>query len=143
MRVERRGGAPQERARRFELRRHVGELELQRLEIRDALAEGLALARVGERLVERRLRAAERAGADIEPAAVEPGHGDLEADALVRQAVRDGTRTSSKITCAGRLRVPAHLLLVARRTTGRACPSRSTSVEMPLGPSSPVRTIVT
>jgi hypothetical protein len=37
---------------------------------------------IGERAVEAELRAAERAGGDVEAAAVEPGHGDLEALAL-------------------------------------------------------------
>ena len=85
--VERRGGAPQQGARRFEPGRHVGEAELQRLEFVKALAEGLALFHVGERFFQRRLRAAERAGRDIEPAAVEPGHRDLEAKPFLAEPV--------------------------------------------------------
>src|SRR5262249_34949476 len=85
--VERRRGAPQESARGFERNRHVGEAELKRLEFVEPLAEGLALFHVGERLVERCLRAAERARRDIEPPAIEPGHGDLEADAFFAEQV--------------------------------------------------------
>ena len=45
------------RARDLDLRRHVGEAELQRLELIEVLPEGLALAHVSAGLVERRLRA--------------------------------------------------------------------------------------
>ena len=85
--VERGRGAPQQRARGFELGRHVGEAELQRLEFVEPFAEGLALFHVSERLFQRRLRAAERAGGDVEPAAVEPGHRDLETFAFVAEPV--------------------------------------------------------
>ena len=76
-------------------------------------AERLALAHIGERLGERRLAAAERAGADVEPAAVEPGHGDLEAFALGADAIAAaGTRDALHDHLPRRLGVPAHLALV-------------------------------
>jgi len=58
------------------------------------------------------LRAAERAGRDVEPAAIEPGHRDLEADALVAQSIGNGHARILEDHRAGRLRVPAHLALI-------------------------------
>src|SRR3546814_5509409 len=66
------------RARRLQFGRHVGERELGVLEIGDTLPELLAVPRIGDRLVEAALRAAKRAGADVETAAVEPHHRDAE-----------------------------------------------------------------
>ena len=48
-------GLVDEQPRRLDLGRHVGELGLDRLELRDRLAERAALLGVGERLVERAL----------------------------------------------------------------------------------------
>ena len=121
--VERGGGLPQQRARGFERGRHVGEAELQRLEFVEPFAEGLALLHVGERHFKSLLRAAERAGGDIEPAAVEPGHGDLEANAFLAEPVGDRHAHFSERHRARRLGVPAHLALAiaernARRVAG-------------------------
>ncbi len=58
-RVPQVGGAVREPARRFQLGRDVGQLELDRLELRDRLPELLAVARVVEREVEHRLGEAE------------------------------------------------------------------------------------
>src|SRR5262249_28823808 len=65
------GGAVDEQARGVDLGRHVGELPLDRLEVRDALPELLALERVRARGVVGRLRYAERLRGDPDPAAVE------------------------------------------------------------------------
>src|SRR5690242_9102888 len=70
---------PKEKTRRFQLRRIVCNLKPQRLKIRKPLPELLALAHVLDRAVETELRAADRASADVQAAAVETGHGDLEA----------------------------------------------------------------
>ncbi len=106
-------------------------------------AEGLALLRIGQRLVERGLRAAQRAGADIEPPAIQPGHGDLEADPLRARAgwppARGNSRRSRRASAGRSSPSSSHW----RRRTGRACPSRPPCVEMPPGPASPVRTITT
>ena len=140
--VERRGGVPQKCARGFERGRHVGEAELQRLEFVEPFAERLALFHVGERLLQRRLCAAERTGGDIEPAAVEPGHRDLEAVALVAEPVRDRHADIVENHGARRLRVPAHLALVGAERNARRV-ARHDSVEIPDGPSPPVRAITT
>src|ERR1035441_9074482 len=58
---------------------HVGELELDRLEGVDRLAELLALARVGDRVVGRPLSDAQCLGGDAEPGAIQGRHRDLEA----------------------------------------------------------------
>ncbi len=68
--IERARRAPEDRARRLERSRNVGDAELQRLEVGDAAAERLALAHVSNRLVERRLPAASpryAAGAETVP----------------------------------------------------------------------------
>src|SRR3546814_5670151 len=64
-------GDVEQGARRLQFGRHVGERELGVLEIGDTLPELLAVPRIGDRLVEAALRAAKRAGADVETAAVE------------------------------------------------------------------------
>ena len=51
-------------------------------------SELLALLDVTHRAIETFRRRAERAGGDVEPSAVEPGHGDLEALALGTEPVR-------------------------------------------------------
>ena len=78
----------EEDARRLQFGLHVGDLELQRLKLGEIFAEGLALLHIGDGLVERRLRSAQAAGGDIEPAAIEPVHGDREAFALAADELR-------------------------------------------------------
>ena len=109
--VQFRGGGVEEDAGRLQRRLHVGETKLKRLELVERPAERLALACVGQRLVERRLCAAERAGGDVEPAAVEAGHGDRKARAFVRQQVVGRHPAVFEDDLAGRLHVPAHLVL--------------------------------
>src|SRR5439155_16797177 len=55
----------------LDLGAHVGELALDGLELRDRLPERLALAGVGERLVERALREPDAHGGDADPPDVE------------------------------------------------------------------------
>src|SRR3546814_13938980 len=71
-----------ELARRLEVGRHVGEHELGVLEVRNRLAELLAVLGIGNRFVEAALRAAQGTGADVEPPAVEPRHREAETVAL-------------------------------------------------------------
>src|SRR5450759_3162797 len=64
--VERGGGPPGEQARRLDFGRHVRELQLDRLELRDGPAERVAVARIRERTVEARLRHAHRAAGYVD-----------------------------------------------------------------------------
>ena len=93
---------------------------MQRLEFVEAFAERFPFVHVGQRLVERALRAAKRTGRDIDAAAVEPGHRNLEADAFVAEPVGNRHPRILENHRAGRLRIPAHLALVgADRKPGR------------------------
>jgi hypothetical protein len=112
------------------------------LEVGDRRAELLALLGVGDRLVEAALRAAQRAGADVEPAAVEAHHRDAEAFALAADAVGDRHPDLVEIDLGGRLRMPAELLLLRAEADALHVLLDDQAV-MPLGPSSPVRTMVT
>src|SRR5580692_13176206 len=60
-----------QQARRFDLCRHIGELELDRLKFRDGLAELLALLRVAHRSFVRALRHTQSQRSDRNPAAVQ------------------------------------------------------------------------
>ena len=114
----------EQRARRFEVGRHVGERELGVLEIGDRLAELLAFLGIADRLIEAALRAAQRAGADVEPPAVEPGHGETEAVALRADAVGDRHSHILEDHLRGGRGVPAELALRRAEADARACPSR-------------------
>src|SRR5262249_52333182 len=72
--VLQRSGAVDEQPGGVDLGRHVRELELDRLVLGDALAEGLTLPRVLARDVVRRLRDADRLRRDADAAAVERLH---------------------------------------------------------------------
>ncbi|OYZ28271.1 MAG: hypothetical protein B7Y31_13105, partial [Novosphingobium sp. 16-62-11] len=76
------------------------------------LPEGLALAHIGQRLLERGLRPAQRAGGDVEAPAIEPRHGELEAVAFRAEAVFHRHAAILEDDGAGGLNLPAHLLLV-------------------------------
>ncbi len=91
---------------------------VQRLEIGQPRAELLALLHVVDGAVEAELRAAERAGADVEPPAVEPRHGDLETLAFAADAVGDRHTAILEHHHGGRLRFPAEFLF--RRAVGQA-----------------------
>ena len=78
--------------RRLRARRHLREHQLDRLVLADRLAERLALARVGERVVERRLRDADPARRDVDAADLDPAHEVLEALADAVLAAEDARR---------------------------------------------------
>src|SRR5262249_55162372 len=65
-----------------------------------------------QRLVEAALRTPQRAGADVQAAAVEPGHGEAEAVALGTDAVLDRDLDVVEVDLRCGRRVPAELLLV-------------------------------
>ena len=101
----------------------------------------LALFHVRDGAVEAELRAAERAGRDVEPPAVEPGHGDLEALAFRADAVCDRHAAVLEHHHRGRLRFPAELLLLrAERQPGRALLDHECR-KCRAAPCSPVRAI--
>src|SRR5437899_2498297 len=79
--------AVDECAARFDLRRHVGELELHRLELRDRLAELLSLLRVREREVVRTLCEADSHRRNGDAAAVEDLEELVEAVATLAEQV--------------------------------------------------------
>ena len=119
--VEQRGRAPDHQPRRIELGRHVGQLELRRLEIGQRLAELLALDDIARRRLQAGAGAAQRAGADIDAPAIEPHHGDLEAVAFRPQPVGHRHPAILEDHRRRRLAVPAELvLLLAERQTRRA-----------------------
>src|SRR3954447_12168294 len=75
------GGAERHQARRVDLRRHVGELELDRLVLGDRLAERLALPGVLQRELERALGDADAARGDVHAPDLERVHHLREAPA--------------------------------------------------------------
>src|SRR3546814_8128632 len=75
----------------------------------DTLPELLAVPRIGDRLVEAALRAAKRAGADVETAAVEPHHRDAEALAFGADQILRRHADRIEHHLRGRLRMPAEL----------------------------------
>ncbi len=108
---------------RLDLGREVGDLGLDRLELGDRLAEGLALLGVGDRLVERALGEADAHRRDADPAAVEDVEEVLEAVAAAAEqvALRHAAVLEAERPCVGG--VPAHLAvglsgLVAGRPVG-------------------------
>jgi hypothetical protein len=134
--------APDHQPRRVELGRHVGELELRRLEVGQRLAELLALDDVARRRLQAGARAAQRAGADVDAPAVEPHHRDLEAVTLGPEPVGDRHLAVLEDHRRGRLAVPAELLLLLAERQARRAAS-TTSVEMPPAPGPPVRSMTT
>src|SRR5215472_6754448 len=85
----------------------------------EAVAKSPAVAHIGERLVQSALRAAERTGGDVEAAAVEPGHCDLETDTLGAESVHGRHTHVLEYHRAGRLRVPAHFAFVGAKRQPR------------------------
>src|SRR5438132_7317908 len=80
-------GTVGEQARRLEARRHVGQHELDRLQLGDRAAEGGALLRVGERVLERGAADAEAPGGDAGAAAGEQAERLLEALVLLADEI--------------------------------------------------------
>ncbi|MNM80956.1 hypothetical protein D3C81_929390 [compost metagenome] len=96
-----------------EVGEHVGELELQGLELGQRLAELLAFLDIAQRLLQRGLGGAEGAAGDVQAAAVQSLHGVDEALAFRADAVARRNAHAFESDGAGRLRLPAHLVLVA------------------------------
>ena len=131
--VEALGGAAQHQAGGLEFGRHVGELELQGLEIGEALAELAAFEHVGPRRLPAGPRAAQGAGADIEPAAVEPHHRDRKPLALGAEPVGDRHPALGEITAAvGWVFQPSFFSFLPKDRPG--VPFSTTRHEMPLRP---------
>ena len=109
-----------ERARGLDLRRHVGELEADRLELGDRLPELHALLGVGERVLERAAGEADRAGGGVDAGDVQAVHRRVEGAALRRgvvpsyiaraEDVSAGTRRPSNHEVVGRDAVVADLV---------------------------------
>ena len=96
------GGGVGHLAGRLDLHAHVGEQELQALELRDRLAELLALLGVAERVVERALGDADGLGGDGDPGVVEGPHRGLEAGALRADHPVGGDPDVVEVDLAGR-----------------------------------------
>src|SRR5260370_33637356 len=136
--VEQESRPPDQDPRGVELGRHVGQLELRRLEFGDRLTELLALDYVARRGFEACASAAQRTGTDIDAPAIETGHGDLEAVALRSQPVGDRHLAVLEDHRSRRLAVPAALLfLLAEGKTGRSSLHdlrRAAARPLPAGP---------
>ncbi len=111
----------QQQARGLNVGRIVGDTELQRLKISESGSELPALFHVIDGTIETELRAADRAGSDIQPAAVEPGHRDLETLSFGADAVRDRHAAILENHHGGRLRFPAEFLFLCAERQAR-CP---------------------
>ena len=117
--VQCRGRPPQHQSRRFQRGGHVGQGEPDGGLVEQGSPERLAMRDIGRGLVVGGLRAAQRAGRDVDPAAVEAVHRDAEAAALAVDAAehRVGRHPHPvEHHLRGRLRVPAHLLFVCTET---------------------------
>jgi hypothetical protein len=82
------GGVAHEQARRLHAGPHLAELQLDRLVLADRLAEGVALARVLQRLVEGRRRDAHAARRDVDPPELEAAHRLVEAAPFLPDQIR-------------------------------------------------------
>ncbi len=112
-----------EQSRRLDLGDHVRELALDRLELRDRLAERAALLGVLQRLIERPLREAHAHRGDADAPDVEDVQELLEPRPARPQQVLRGDAAIGERQRARVARVPAHLavglaLLVAGRAVG-------------------------
>ena len=85
--IQARGRAVDHEARRLQLRRHIRQLELKGLEIRQSLTELLALQHIITREVEAFAGCPDRTGRNIDPPAIESLHRDLEPVALFANPV--------------------------------------------------------
>src|SRR3954468_5960782 len=96
-------GAVDEQRRRVHVQRHPAQLRLHELQVGHRRAEQLALARAGQRLVERAAGEAEGGGADRRAEDVERRHRDLEA--LPRRAEALRRRHADAVELEARERV--------------------------------------
>src|ERR1051326_7916767 len=118
---DRERGTADHQSRGLELGRMIRDAELQRLEIREPLPELLALAHVFDGALEAELGAADRAGCDVEPPAIEPRHGDAEAVTLLADAVCDRNPAVLEEHHRSRLRFPAELLFLRAEREAARC----------------------
>jgi hypothetical protein len=129
--IEARRGAPHHEPGRVELGGHVGNPNCSAWNSASFLPN-CALAEISTRRLERSARAAERAGGDIEPAAIEPHHRDLESVALVTQAVRHRYAAILEHDHRCGLAIPTELLfLFAEGEVGRDTPRSFTTTAAP------------
>src|SRR2546425_923329 len=105
-------GAVGQQPGRVDLRRHVRELPLDRLELRDLLSERLPFLRVLRGLLEGPLADAERLGGDANPAPVERLHRDREPFVKVSQEVLLRNPTAIKPEGDRVARADSHLVLL-------------------------------
>ena len=89
---------------------HIRQPELEALKLVDGFSERLPLTHIGQRLVQRLLRAAKGRGGDVQTPAIEARHGVGKALALFAdQVVGDGFR-AIHLDLRGGLGSPAHLV---------------------------------
>ncbi len=98
------------------------------------LAELAAFEQIGARRLETGARAAQRAGGDIEPPAVEPHHRDLEAVALGAEPVGDRHPAILEDHHRGRLRCSSRAFFSFLPKERPGVPFSTTRHEMPFGP---------
>ena len=131
----------QQGARGGDAHGHVGELELDRLEFLERLAELPALGGVSGRVLERRARDADRLRRDSQAAVVEGLHGVNEPAARVAEKIGGGHAQVVEGELNGGRGTEAHLVfLLAHGESGhvgrddeRADPARATALERPVG----------
>jgi hypothetical protein len=131
--VERCGGTPDKGSRRLQFGRHVGEAKLQRLEFVEALSKRLALLHVGQRFLQRALRAAERTAAILMRPPSSPAIAILKPMPSSPSRFSTGTRAFSKITARVGCAFQPILRSLAPNDTPGVLPSM-TSVENAAGP---------
>src|SRR4029077_17206760 len=88
-------------------------------EVRQPRPELFSLAHVFDGALQAELGAADRAGGAVEPAAVEPGHGDAKAKTLLADAVGDRNPAILEDHHRGRLRFPAELFFLGAERKAR------------------------
>ena len=119
----------------------IGDHRLDQLEVGDRLAELLALGGIGDAVGDQPLGDADADRGDVQPAAVEHLHGDLEALAFLAEPVRGRHRHVVEIDVADMGALLAHLLFGladADARAGRRAPGRR---RRPARPRPPVRAI--
>ena len=128
------GGAIREQPRRFDPRRDVGQLPLDRLERRDRLAELLALLRVAQRRLVGALRQADRQRRDPDAAAVEHLQRVDEALPFLAEQLRRPARGSPRrcTSLVSLARMPSLFSFLPARIPGVPC--STTNAEMPRWP---------
>ena len=117
--VQRARRTPQKRPRRLQINGHVGQPELQGLELVQPFPERPPLAHIDQRLVKRLRRAAQRTGGDVEPPAIKPRHGDAKPLTLRAQPIGCGNAAILANHLPRRLRLPAHLPLIGPKRQPR------------------------